>query len=131
MTEYDQRSELMAMHQSLLGEYECQLNKEIKKNMVILCNLSWWEQAGEHVPCREFQQVIKGEKQNAFKLLALKNFNEEVPSVAEEQRWQLEVHAQSISTDSESEAEEHEVVGPKTTTASAKIANISQQNSAL
>ena len=41
------------------------------------------------------------------------------------------MHAQSSSTDTESEAEEHEVVRLKTTTASVEIANISQQHAAL
>ena len=63
--------------------------------------------------------------------LPSKNFNEELLCVAEEQHWQLGVHAQSPSTDSENEAKEHEVARPKTTTASVETANISWQPATL
>ena len=67
----------------------------------------------------------------ASKFVALRNINEELHSVAEEQHQQQGVYAQSINTASESEAKEHEVVRPKTTTASMKIATISWQHAAL
>ena len=76
----------MATQQSLLKEYKCQLNKEIEHNMAILSCISQWKQAGKQVPCQEIQQTLKREKQNASKLVALKNFNEELLSVAEEQQ---------------------------------------------
>ena len=50
--------------------------------------------------------------------------------MAEDKTWQLGVHAQSISTDSESKAEEQEIK-PKPTTVSAEIDNISRQHTAL
>ena len=52
-------------------------------------------------------------------------------SVAEEQHKQLEACAQSNSTNSESDAEEHEGARPTMITASAEIANISWQCAAL
>ena len=64
------------------------------------------------MPCREIQQALKREKQNSSMLAALQNFNKDLLSVAEEQQWQLEAHAQSISTNSESENEEHELARP-------------------
>ena len=51
--------------------------------------------------------------------------------MAEEQHWQLDECAQPSSTDSESKAEEQERVRPKTETASAEVANISQLHAAL
>ena len=83
------------------------------------------------MPHIEIQQALKIEKQNASKLFSLKYFNEELLSVAEVQHWQLGVHAQSFSTEPDIEAGEHEVVSPKTTTALAKIANISPQHVVL
>ena len=71
------------------------------------------------------------EKQNASKLVALRNFNEQLLSIAEEQQQQIGACAQSSSTHRESEAEEHGEVRPKTTTALVEIANISQQHAAL
>ena len=103
------------MQQNLLQECEHQLNQEIEKNVVILNHLSQWEQAGEKMPHRE--------KQNSSKLCALK-FNEELHSGAEKQHWQF--GAQSISTDSESEVSELEMVRHKTREALVEIANRSQ-----
>ena len=84
MAEYDPRPELMATHQSLIEEYEHQLNQEIEENVSILSHLSQCKQAGENVPQQEIQQAPEWEKQNASKLVALKNFNEELLSVAKE-----------------------------------------------
>ena len=61
----------------------------------------------------------------------LENVNEELLNVAEEQHQQSGACAQSSNTDSESKVEKLEVVRPKTTTASVKIANISWQHAAL
>ena len=108
MAKYDQRP-------------ECQLNQEIEEIMDIFSYLSQWEQAGEKMPHRDIQQAIERGKQNASKLVALKKFNEELLSVAEEQYLLFEVCAQSISTDSESEAEEQEIKS-NPTTAGAEIA---------
>ena len=63
-------------------------------------------------------------------MVALKNFNQELLSVAE-QHQQQGAYTQCISTDSESEAKEHEIIQLKPTTASAEIANMSQQYGAL
>ena len=52
MAEYNPRPELMAMQQSLLEDYEPQLNQEIKEIVAILSGLSQQEQAEEQVPCR-------------------------------------------------------------------------------
>ena len=46
---------------------------------------------------------------------ALKNFNGELLSIVGEKHRQPGVHAQSTSTDTESEAKDHDVVRPKTT----------------
>ena len=94
--------------------------------MAFLSHLSQWKHVGEQVPCREIPQAPERKKQNASKLVTLKNFNEELLSVADEQHKQLGVHAQSSSTNSESEAKEFEVAISKTTTALVEIANISQ-----
>ena len=72
MAKYDPWPELIAMQQSLLQEYEHQLNQEIEENMVILSCLWQSKQAGEKVPDREIQQALEREKQNASKLDALK-----------------------------------------------------------
>ena len=45
MAEYAPKAELMAAQQSLLGEYDCQLNKEMDKNVAILSHLSQHEPA--------------------------------------------------------------------------------------
>ena len=47
MAEYDPRQELMATQQSLLEEYEHELNREIEENVAILSHLSQCEQVGE------------------------------------------------------------------------------------
>ena len=64
MAEYDPRQELMATQQSLLKEYECELNREIEENVAILSCLSQHEQVGEWVPHQEIQQVLEREKKN-------------------------------------------------------------------
>ena len=106
MAEYEARAELMATQQSLLEEYEHELNREIEENVAILSHLSQCEQVGEWVPHQEIQQALEREKKNASKLVALQNLNDELLSVAEEQHQQLDTHAQPSSTDSESKAEE-------------------------
>ena len=63
----------MAAQQSLLKEYEHQLNKEIEENVAILSHSSQCEQAGEQVPYQEIQQALEREKKNASKLAALQN----------------------------------------------------------
>ena len=75
----------MSTQQNLLEGYEWQFNKEIDKNVAILSHLSQWDQIREQVPCQEIQQVLKREKQNAPKLVCLRNFNEELLSVAKKQ----------------------------------------------
>ena len=77
------------------------------------------------------QAGLQVRKTNTSKLVALKNFNEELFSVVDDQHWHLGAHVQSISTDSESEAEQHEVIRPKPTTASVEITNITWQCVAL
>ena len=72
MAEYDPRPELIAMQQSLLKEYKCQLSKEIEENVALLSHLSQREQAGERVPHEQIQQALGREKQNASELVALK-----------------------------------------------------------
>ena len=131
MAEHDPRQELMATQQSLLEEYECELNREIEENVVILSQLSQQEQVGERMPHQEIQQALERERKNASKLVALQELNEELLSVAKEQHRQLDAHAQPSSTESESEAEEQERIRPKTETASAEVANISWQCAAL
>ena len=121
----------MATQQSLLEEYEHQLNKEIEENVAILSHLFQHEQVGEWVPHQEIQHYLKREEKSASKLVALQNLNEELLSVADEQHQQLRAHALPSSTESESEAEEPESIRPKTETASAEVANISQQHAAL
>ena len=96
-----------------------------------LCCLSQCEQVGEQVPHQEIQQTLEREKINASKLVALLELYEELLSVAEEQHQQLDAHAQPSSTESKSEAEEQKRVRPTTETASAEVANISQQHAAL
>ena len=83
------------------------------------------------MPCKEIQQALEKEKQNASKLVAMKSFIEELLNVAEEQHQQLGTCAQSISTNSESEAQEYKVIRPKPTAASTEMANISCQHAAL
>ena len=131
MAEYDPRGELMATQQSLLEEYEHEVNREIEENVAILSCLLQCEQVWEWVPHQEIQQALEREKKNASKLVALQNLNEELLSVAKEQNWWLDAHAQPSTTELESEAEEREGVRPKTETCSAKVANISQQHPAL
>ena len=46
MAEYDPRPELMAIQQSLLEDYEHQLNQEIEEYVAKLSHLSQWDQAG-------------------------------------------------------------------------------------
>ena len=88
MAEYDPRAELMATQQSLLKEYEHQLNKEIEENVAILSCLLQYEQVREQVPWQKLQQALKREKKNTSKLVAMQKLNEELLSVAEEQHWQ-------------------------------------------
>ena len=121
----------MATQQSLLEEYECQINKEIEENVAILSHLSQHEQVGEWVLHQEIQQVLEREKKNASKLVALQNLNEELLSVAKEHHQQLGACALPSSTESKSEAGEQERRRPKTETASVEVANISQQHAAL
>ena len=85
MAEYNPRAELMATQQSLLEEYKHQLNKEIEENVAILSCLSQCQQVGEWVPCQEIQQGPWKGEENASKLVALQNLNEELLSVAEKQ----------------------------------------------
>ena len=73
MAEYNRRAELIATQQSLLKEYENQLNKEIEEYVAILSHLSQCEQVGEWVPLQEIQQALKREKNNASKLVAIQN----------------------------------------------------------
>ena len=131
MVEYNSRAELMATQQSLLKEHEHQLNKETEENVVTLSHLSQCEQLGDQVPQQEIQQGLKGEKKNTSNLVALQELNEELPSLAKEQHWQLGAHALPSSTESESEAEEPERIGPKTERTLAEEANISWQHAAL
>ena len=84
----------MATQQSLLKEYECELNREIEENVAIISHLSQHEQVGEQVPHQEIQQALEREKKNASKLVALQGLNEELCSVAKEQHWQLDTYAQ-------------------------------------
>ena len=44
MAKYNSRQELMAIQQSLLKDYECQLSLEIEENMAILSHLSQHKQ---------------------------------------------------------------------------------------
>ena len=83
------------------------------------------------MPYQEIQQALETEKKNVSKLVALQELNEKQLSVAEEQHWQLDTHAQPSSTESESEDEEQERVRPKAETASTEVANIGQQHAAL
>ena len=62
MAEYDPRQELMATQQSLLEEYEHELNREIEENVAILSCLSQSKQVGEWVPHQEIQQALEREK---------------------------------------------------------------------
>ena len=129
MMEYNPRTELMPTQQSLLGEYEHQLNKEMEGNVAILSCLSQQESVGEQVSSQEIQQVLKRKKKNASKLVALPNFNKELLSIAAEQHWQLGAHVLSSSTNSE--AEKQDGTRPKTELTSVEIANIRQQCAAL
>ena len=61
----------MATQQSLLEEYEHELNREIEENVAILSHLSQCEQVGEQVPHQEIQQALEREKKNASKFVAL------------------------------------------------------------
>ena len=83
------------------------------------------------MPCDEVQKALECEKQNATKLDTLKNFKEKLFSMAVEEHCQLRAHVQVTSMDSETKAEGQELTRPKTTTASAEIANISWQQVAL
>ena len=78
MAEHNPRTELMATQQSLLEEYEHQLNKEIEENVAILSNLSQCEQVEEWLPHHKIQKAIKREKENASKLVALQTLNKEL-----------------------------------------------------
>ena len=66
----------MATQQSLLKEYECELNREIEENVAILSHLLQCEQVGEWVPHQEIQQALEREKKNASKLVALQELYE-------------------------------------------------------
>ena len=131
ISEYNPRAELIATQESLLEEYEHQLNKEIEENEAIFRHLSQCEQVGEQVPHQEIQQTLEREKKNTSKLVALQNLNEELLSIAEEQYQQLGACVLSNSTEPESEAKEQERIRPKAETTSAKVANISWQHAAL
>ena len=120
----------MPTQQSLLEEYEHQLNKEKEKNVAILNCLSQCEQAGESVPHQEIQQALEREKKNASKLVALQNLNKDLLSIAREQCWQFGECVLSSSNESQSEAEEKERIRPKAETTSAEVANISWQHAA-
>ena len=113
MAEHDPRQELMTTQQSLLEEYEHELNREIEENVAILSQLSQWEQVGEWVPYQEIQQALERKRKIASKLLALQELNEELLSVAEEQHQHLDACAQPSSTESECEAEEQERIRQK------------------
>ena len=89
IAKYNPRAELIAVQQSLLEEYECQLNKEIVENVAILSHLSQREQVRGQVSCQEIQKVLGREKRNASKLVAIQNFSEELVGIAEEQHQQL------------------------------------------
>ena len=58
--------------------------------MTALSCLSQCEQEDERVPHGEVQEALDWEKQNAFKLAVLQNFNQELLSVPVEQNHQLE-----------------------------------------
>ena len=131
MAGYNLREKLRATQQSLLKEYECQVNKVIEENAAILSHLSQCDQVGEPVQCQGIQQALYREKKNVSKWVTLQNLNEELLSIAEEQHQQLGAHALSSSTQSQSKAEEQERVRPKAEMTSAEVANISQQCAAL
>ena len=84
MAEYDLRPELMSMQQSLLEEYECQLNQEIEGNMVIWATSYTGSRMEKRCHTEKSSRPFR-ERKNWSKLVALKNFNEELLSVAEEQ----------------------------------------------
>ena len=62
MAEYDPRAELMATQQSLLEEYEHELNREIEQNVAILSHLLQHKQVGEQVLHQEIQQALEREQ---------------------------------------------------------------------
>ena len=72
----------MATQQSLLEEYECELNSD-RRECGNLSHLSQCEQVGEWVPHQEIQQALKREKKNASRLVALENFNKELLSCSQ------------------------------------------------
>ena len=90
------------------------------------------EQVGEQVPCRRNSTGPWERETECIQVGCIEKFQwGATKHVAEEQHRQLGMYAQSSSTDTESEAEEHEVVRPKMTTALVEIANISQQHAAF
>ena len=121
----------MATHQSFLKECEFQLSCKIEVNVAILSHLLQHELDGERVSQDKVQKALEHEKQNAFKLAALQNCKQKLLTVAKEQHCQLGVQMQVTSTDSEIEANDQERTEPKTTRASAEVANISQQHAVL